>query len=168
MTIPREVWYLPRPARNHYKGGFPLYFEQRLFETYKPVLILQPFGGGSLYGVRCDINPDANPDVICDAHKLPFKDESFDFVLCDPPYSTDLSGRIYHTGVIHPSIYTKEAVRVCKTGGFVALYHWVMPSRPQVTRYDRLIVILGRMGHHARICGVFQKVKTLFDLEAVK
>ncbi len=159
----KELWHLPRPARNHYKGGFPLHFEKRLFQMYKPQSILQPFGGGALYGLRCDINPDASPDVICDAHLLPFANESFDFVLCDPPYSTNLSGKIYATGQIKEKEYVNEAVRVCKTGGHIALYHWVMMPRPKGTRHDRIIVIIGRQRHHARICCIFQKATTLFE-----
>lgn len=158
-----ELWHLPRPARNHYPGGFPLHFEKRLFEMYKPQSILQPFGGGALYGLRIDISRQENTDIVCDAHNLPFKDESFDFVLCDPPYSTDLSGKIYHTGTIKEKKYQSEAVRVCKTGGHVGLYHWVMSPRPKGTRYDRIIVVIGRVRHHARICCIFQKVQDMFN-----
>ena len=159
----KELWHLPRPARNHYRGGFPLHFEKRLFETYRPHRILQPFGGGSLYGLRCDINPEANPDVVCDAHSLPFRSNSFDFVLCDPPYSNDLSGRIYSTGVIKEKMYVNEAVRVCKVDGYVGLYHSVISPRPKRRSYDRIIVIIGRVRHHARFCCLFQKAKSLFD-----
>lgn len=161
----KELWHLPRPNGTLYTGGFPLHFEKRLFRTYKPRLILQPFGGKAEYGIRCDINPDVLPDIVCDAHNLPFKEESFDFVLCDPPYSTDLSGRLYKTGPIKESLFVKEAVRVCKTGGYVGLYHWVMSPRPKHTRPDRIIVIITRMRHHARFCCVYQKIKTLFEIE---
>lgn len=161
MTVLRELWYLPRPARNHYKGGFPLFFEQRLFQMYRPQNILQPFGGGSLYGIKGDINGEIKPEIILDAHQLPFKDESFDFVLLDPPYSNDLSGKLYHTGKLKPSVFTNEAVRVCKTGGYVGQYGWLMPTRPKGTRFDRIIVIIGRARHSARICGVYQKVRML-------
>lgn len=159
----KELWHLPRPARNHYPGGFPLHFEKRLFEMYKPQSILQPFGGGALYGVRADIQKQENTDIICDAHKLPFKEESFDFVLCDPPYSNDLSGKIYSTGKIKEKAFVSEAVRVCKTGGHIALYHWVMSPRPKGTRYDRLIVIVGRVRHHVRVCCIFQKTPDMFS-----
>lgn len=165
MSVLRELWYLPRPNGTKYAGGFPLHFEKRLFEMYKPVSILQPFGGKSEYGLRCDINPEVSPDIVCDAHHLPFIDNSFDFVLCDPPYSTDLSGRLYKTGPVKDGQYIKEAVRVCKLGGHIALYHWVMPPRPKGTRFDRIIVIITRVRHHARFCAVFQKIQTLFPVE---
>ncbi len=163
----RELWYLPRPNGTKYPGGFPLHFEKRLFQTYKPASILQPFGGKAEYGLRVDINPLLKPDVVADACCLPFADESFDFVLCDPPYSTDLSGRLYKTGPVKESQYRKEAVRVCKFGGYVALYHWVMPTRPKGTRPDRLIVIITRVGNHARFCAVYQRVKMLFGDESI-
>jgi len=161
----RELWYLPRPNGTKYKGSFPLHFEKRLFSMYKPNLVLQPFGGKAEYGIRVDVNLEVAPDIIADAHFLPFKDNSFDFILCDPPYSTDLSGKLYKTGPVKDKDYIKEAVRVCKIGGYVGLYHWVMQPRPKGTRYDRVIVIITRIRHHARFCCVFQKVKTLFDDE---
>jgi len=162
ITIPREVWFLPRPRKiNKYKGGFPAYFEKKLFELYPSEKILQPFGGMAEYGIRVDINPEVHPDVVGDAHKLwlYFKDNTFDFVLCDPPYSTDLSGKLYHTGEINWKKYTSEAVRVCKPGGYIALYHWLLSPRPASTRYDRIIVVITRIRHFARICAVFQKTR---------
>ena len=161
----RELWYLPRPNGSRYRGSFPLHFEKRLFQTYKPKIILQPFGGKAEYGIRMDINPEVEPDIVGDAHNMPFLNNTFDFVLCDPPYSTDLSGKLYKTGQVKDSLYAKEAVRVCKLGGYVGLYHWVMQPRPKGTRYDRIIVIITRIRHHARFCCVFQKVKTLFGDE---
>ncbi len=159
MTVPRELWYLPRPRRkDKYKGGFPLHFEKKLFELYPSEKILQPFGGMAEYGVRVDINPEVDPDVVGDAHSLPFEDNSFDFVLCDPPYSTDLSGRLYGTGAISWSKYSSEAVRVAKPDGYVGLYHWVMQPRPKGTEFDRIIVIITRIKHFARFCCVFRKV----------
>lgn len=44
--------------------------------------------GESLLGdVRLDIDPGHKPDIIHDASDLPFGDNEFDTVLCDPPYS---------------------------------------------------------------------------------
>ena len=89
--------------------------------------------------------------------------KKYQIIYADPPYSTDLSGKIYHTGTIREKMYQGEAVRVCKVGGHVGLYHWVMSPRPEGTRYDRIIVVIGRVRHHARFCCVFQKVRSLFD-----
>lgn len=37
--------------------------------------------------VRADIDPSVKPDIICDLNHPPFKMESFDVVICDPPAS---------------------------------------------------------------------------------
>lgn len=167
----RELWYLPRPRQvNKYRGGFPLHFEKRLFNTYRPSRILQPFGGKAEYGIRLDIKnvvqgEDIKPDIIADAHRLPFRNNSFDFVLCDPPYSDEESSRLFGTGHINTKAFVAEAVRVTRIGGYVALYHRRMNSRPKGTIYDRIIVVLTRVNHSPRVCCVFQRVKTLFDGE---
>jgi hypothetical protein len=61
--------------------------------------------------------------------------------------------------------YIAEAVRVCKIGGHVAIYHRVQPPTPKgpdhgvpVVRLARRIVILTRAGHAPRVCFVFEKV----------
>ena len=68
------AWYLPRPKKDHYKGGMPLYCEEWLIELAKELLgkenpkILQLFCGMSQDGYRIDINPEVEPDIIADAH----------------------------------------------------------------------------------------------------
>lgn len=160
MTVPRELWYLPRPRRyDKWPGGFPLHFENKLFALYgNPKLILQPFAGRAEYGIKVDISLNAEPNINADAHHLPFKDESFDFVLCEPPYNTDLSGRLYHTGIIDDKVWIREATRVTKIGGYMAIYHWLMSPRPDKTIYDKIIVVILRIRQFARICCIFKRV----------
>ena len=155
------IWCLPRPRKtNKYKGGFPLHFEKKLFELYHwPSKILQPFGGMAEYGERVDINSEVNPDFIGDAHNLYFiKDNTYDFILLDPPYSCDLSGKLYKTGNIKYSKYTKEAVRICKPNGYIAMYHWFVTPRISGTIYDKRIVIITRIWHHPSVCTIFKKI----------
>lgn len=157
MTVPIETWWLPRPRPQRYRGGFPLHFEKRLFRLYPSGRILQPFGGAAENGIRCDVNPEANPDIGCDAHKLPFADDSFDFVLCDPPYDDAYSKELYNTGKIRKGVFVAEAVRVCKPGGHVGLYDIVLNPRPHGAAFDRIIVVLTRVYHKPRICAIFKK-----------
>lgn len=159
MSVPIETWWLPRPSKSKYRGSFPLHFEVRLFRLYPSKAILQPFGGKAECGIRCDLNPEINPDYICDAHELPFEDNSFDFVLCDPPYNDAYSKNLYGMGKIKKSVFIKEAVRVCKPNGYVALYDIVLNPRPEGTNYDRIIVVLTRVYHKPRVCCIFKKVK---------
>lgn len=167
--MPTETWILPRPRRDHYKGGFPLHFEQRLWELMgKPAKVLHPFGGMAEIGDRVDLNEETKPTWVGDAHNLAWiEDETYDLVILDPPYSNAESGELYGTGKLRPRIFAAEAVRVCKTGGHVALYHRVQPTRPSGTRLVRRVVVLTRNHHAPRVCFIYEKWQdlTLFGEE---
>jgi hypothetical protein len=157
MTVPVECWWLPRPPRSRYPGAFPLHFEQRLFETLgRPRSLLQPFGGRAELGTRVDLNPELEPDVVADAHELPFDDASFEVVLLDPPYSNEEARDIYGTPKLRRGIYSAEAVRVARRQ--VVTYHVRMQPRPRGTYLERVVVVLLRSGHTARICQIFRKL----------
>lgn len=157
MATENIAWVLPRPSKSKYKGSFPLHFETKLFRMYDPKVILQPFGGMAEFGTRCDISIGVFPDVVCDSHSLPFDNNSIDFVLVDPPYSNEEAKEIYSTPKLKPMTYIREASRVCKPLGYVALYHKLMLPRPPQTVYDKRIFIGTRVWHLSRICTVFQK-----------
>jgi len=160
------VWVLPRPRPSivdgktvYYKGAFPLHFEKRLWRLLgKPEKVLHPFGGLAEIGVRVDINPETNPDYVGDAHSLPFDDETFDAVICDPAYSDEENKQLY--GVERPLEYKKwlnEAERVLKPRGFLVLYHDRWLPRPKSCSYWMRILVLVSQHHRARVCGIFQK-----------
>lgn len=178
------AWTLPRPRKHRYiKGGFPLHFEHKLLNLYgfKPEdhytgndgrlhslssnnLILHPFGGMAEYGLRVDVNPDLEPHVIADAHSLPFKSDVFAMVIVDPPYSDDLSRKIYGTGKLKYKTFVAEALRVTKPGGYIVLYHVVMLPRPKRTFYDKRIYLGIRIWHRLRCVSIFRK-KTPKEIE---
>lgn len=157
--IETTTWVLPRPRKNKFKGGFPLHFEKKLWRLLgKPKKVLHPFGGMAEIGDRVDCLSEVNPTWVGDAHKMDWiKDNTYDLVILDPPYDEKQSKQLYGTGKPRYKEYIKEAVRVCKKGGFVAMYHWVMTPRPEGTKYHKRIVILTRVWHRPRVCCVFQK-----------
>ena len=160
MPIENLTWCLPRPRRkDKYPGGFPLHFEKKLLELYDwPEKVLHPFGGMAEYGDRVDINPEVNPTWVGDAHNMDWiSDNTYDMVILDPPYNDEQSKKLYGTGKIKYKEYIREGVRVCKPGGFIAVYHWVMTPRPAGTSYHRRIVLLTRIWHRPRVCCIFQK-----------
>lgn len=158
--IPTLVWTLPRPPRSRYKGGFPLYFEQNLVQLLGyPERILHPFGGMAETGTRVDLNPTVHPDVVADAHELPFEDESFDLVILDPPYSDEEALELYETPKLRKGDYTREAVRVLREGGWLVVYTDREPTRPPRCNHALRIVVVLRPSHRPRIAGVFQKRK---------
>lgn len=156
-TIP---WTLPRPPKSKYKGGFPLYFEQNLQQLLGyPTDVLHPFGGRAEIGVRVDLDATLEPDVVADAHELPFADETFDCVILDPPYSDEEAAELYGTPKLRPAVYIAEAVRVCREGGWVVLYGDREPRRPARCNHTFRIVVTLRPYHRPRVCMVFQKRK---------
>lgn len=171
--VPTVAWVLPRPKHDKYPGGFPLHFEKKLVNLLgNPPQILHPFGGMAEYGLRTDLrirHPLEErfrskvkwkaPDVRADAHNLPFRDNVFDLVILDPPYSEEESRSLYQTGKVTYSRYVQEAVRVCKPGGFVASYNVTVTPRPQGTVYGLRILVATRVWHRLRACCIFQKGK---------
>jgi SAM-dependent methyltransferase len=159
-VIPSLVWTLPRVRADKYKGGFPLFFEENLVQLLGyPDRILHPFGGRAEIGVRCDIRPEVEPDHVCDAHALPFADGSFDLVVLDPPYSDEEALELYDTPKLRPSIYTAEAVRVLREGGWLVVYTDRETKRPARCNSAMRIVVVLRQPHRPRIANVFQKRK---------
>lgn len=162
--IENLAWVLPRPGKSKYIGSFPLHFEKKLYrelgiDPYKDY-ILHPFGGKAEFGIRCDINPDVEPDVVCNAHKLPFEDNVFDCVVLDPPYSEELAERLYDTkkyGKLKFKDYTAEAVRVCKNEGFIVMYHWVATPSIKDTILVKRIFLENRSWHKLRCVHIHQK-----------
>lgn len=158
--IPTLVWTLPRPPESKYKGGFPRYFEQNLVQLLGyPERILHPFGGRAALGVRVDYRPDVQPDIVGDAHDLPFDDASFDLVVLDPPYSDEEAAELYETPPLRRAAYTAEAVRVLCEGGWLAVYGDREPARPPRCNHTLRIIVVLRPNHRPRTCMVFQKRK---------
>lgn len=158
--ISTVTWVLPRPSRSRYPGSFPLHFEENLQKLLGyPARVLHPFGGRAEIGVRVDLDPTLEPDVVADAHALPFDDGSFDCVILDPPYSDEEAMTIYGTPRLRPGVYTREAVRVLAPGGWLVIYGDREPGRPAGCNHAMRVVVVLRPSHRPRIALVFQKRK---------
>jgi len=78
-------------------------------------------------GTTVDINPETKPDIVANCEQLPLDDESFDFVMLDPPYSELEARRLYDLDYCNIPRVMNEAARVCEPGGLVALLHRLIP-----------------------------------------
>lgn len=160
------AWILPRPRKDHYKGSMPLYCEEWLMDLAKDLLgnpdpkILNLFCGMNKFGTRVDINPDVNPDYVCDAHNLSevIKDE-FDVILADPPYSNEEAKDIYGTPPLEYMKWTAECDKLLKKGGLLIIYHkYLMPNpKPGFYKVLKRVFIAGRVYHLPRVAVYFQK-----------
>lgn len=158
MPIENLSMVLPRPAKSKYPGSFPLHFEKKLMELYSyPKIVLHPFGGMAEFGFRIDINPEVKPDIIADAHQLPIKNDSVDMVVLDPPFSLDAAYKIYNTTRVHYWTYINEAIRVCKLGGFIVMYHIIFYPKPKQLKWHRRIFVGTQVWHRPRVALIWQK-----------
>lgn len=83
------LWCTPPRTRNGDGWSFPKQVEEVILSECAGLSILHLFGGRARFGVRMDMDPMTQPDVIGDAWLPPFKRDSFDVVLMDPPYIGD-------------------------------------------------------------------------------
>jgi hypothetical protein len=164
VSVPSELWVLPRPRRDCYVGSFPNGFEQKLDRLLgHPPLLLLPFAGLAGCGFKgevhtVDLNATTGPTWVADAHDLHWiSDDTYDASVLDPPFSSDESYELFGTPPVHPARYITEAVRVTKPGGHVVLYHVRQPARPAGTTLVHRVAVLTRVNHTARVCFVYRK-----------
>ena len=113
-------------------GGYPIRFLDYAYEwlgVTNPDEVLHLCSGSMHRGVRVDIRPETNPTVVCDARDTPFDDESFDWIMIDPPYSKEYAENLYGTGDHYPKPgqLMREAGRLLRPGGKVGLLHFQVP-----------------------------------------
>lgn len=167
QTEKNLAWFLPRPKKDRYKGGMPLYCEEWLIQLSKDILqnqnpeILNLFCGMNKYGFRVDIKPEVNPDLICDAHELSkhINNKTFDVIIADPPYSTQEAKEIYGTPPLKYKIWSAECDKVLKPGGIFIVYHkYIMPNpNPEKFFVEKRVFIGNRVLHLPRVAIVFRK-----------
>ena len=165
------AWFLPRPKKDRYKGGMPLYAEEWLlglagellgFEDWKQMRILNLFCGMNKYGLRIDINTEVKPNIVADAHN--FSDKvggTFAVILADPPYSDEESKELYGTGKLNYKKWTNECDKRLSIGGILIIYHkYVVPNpNPEKYKVIKRIFIGNRTWHLPRVAIYFKKIK---------
>ena len=163
------AWFLPRPKKDKYKGGMPLYCEEWLIELAKEILVqdeinlLNLFCGKNKYGTKVDIKPqpETNADIVCDSHDLSSLtwESKFDVILADPPYSEKEAKDLYNTPKLNYKKWTKEADKILKEGGLLIVYHkYVMPNpNPEKYFVEKRVFIGNRSYHVPRVAIYFRK-----------
>ena len=122
------------PRTNGYPGGFPIGFLKYIKE-------MGWWGVSRCYlccgavddheGFRIDLNKNVDPDLLEDARNTSIADGEFDWVMIDPPYTKELAISLYDKGKYWGSInqFTKEANRICKSGGRILTLSYEVPKR---------------------------------------
>jgi len=113
-------------------GGYPHRFLEWAFEMMgvsDPSCVLHLCSGSVRSGITVDIRPETGAQIVADCRKTGLADESFDFILADPPYAADYAENLYGTGVVYPKPgeILAEAGRLLRPGGQVGLLHFIVP-----------------------------------------
>lgn len=162
------IWMIGNNYRNknQYYGEYPPTYLNRvkaLFPIEKNVLHL--FSGSvdkSLWEKETlfDMNPNNNPDVCGDAHKLSTyftEEDKFELILADPPYSAEDADK-YGTPMVNRKTVLSEAAKILKKDGYIV---WLDQVFPMFRKVDLNLVgtigIIRSTNHRVRSVFIFQK-----------
>jgi len=176
----KEAWNLHRNSKSYtgaYPEGYLRNVDRFIGLTGKKVLHL--FGGITKTDENNhtnDISKDLPSTFKFDVRKVfPIEDNTYDVVMCDPPYDMDkvhvCSKRgkeirekihygkgLYNTEFVPPYSFMKEAVRVCKPEGFICVLHFLVYKKPDGAERYALIPIISGPNLRIRALSIFQKL----------
>lgn len=161
----------PQPTRDYGPfldgGGYPHEFLKWAYRTMArvsgrkcdPDKVLHLCSGSMERGVTVDIRPETNPNIVADCRDTGLADESFDFILADPPYSKEYAKNLYGTEASYPapSHIVREACRLLKPGGCLGLLHFTVPIFKRPMRLVNVFGISTGCGYNIRAWTLLQK-----------
>lgn len=115
-------------------------------------------------GIRVDIRPEANPDIVADGRALPLAEASMAGVLIDPPYSEHYARELYGTDYPRPAHLLKEAARVVRPNGRIGFVHYIVPNPPFRTRFVTAIGMSMGFGYPMRAVTIFERDQAELEL----
>lgn len=114
-------------------------------------------------GIRVDIRPEAQPDILADGRALPLPDGSQAAVLIDPPYSPHYAAKLYGIEYPRPSHLLVEATRVVRPGGRVCIVHYITPKPPPRCRFVKAFGLSTGFDMPIRAVSIYEREQaTLF------
>lgn len=157
------------PVAHHFRpfsdgGGYPKGFIEwaiREMGCTDASTILHLCSGSMVTGVRVDVRAEMEPDIVADCRNVPLPDESFDFIMADPPYSKEYAANLYGTAKHYPEpgAIAKEARRLLKPGGKFGLLHFQVPMTKKPMRIMRVYGVTTGAGYAIRAWTLCEKVR---------
>lgn len=143
-------------------GAYPYGYLQRIlamFPEHETLRILHLCSGSVSKGnwVTVDINETRSPDIVADAHQLPFKHGVFDLCLIDTPYSVEDCDH-YGTPMVRRNTIMTQLHPVMASGGWVIFLDQVLPQySKEVWHLGILIGMVKSTNHRFRVVTGFQR-----------
>ena len=143
-------------------GGYPLRFLYKAFDILgvtDPTRVLHVCSGSMQSGIRVDVRGGIKPTVIADGVDLPFRDDAFEWVMADPPYSETYADNLYQTQRWYPNphLLADECLRVLKPGGRLGFMHHMVPKFHKPGKLLKVYGISQGVGYNIRAWSVLTK-----------
>ena len=156
--LPEAEFFGPFPDG----GGYPIHFLHKAFQIMgvaNPQQVLHVCSGSMKIGIRVDIRPEMRPTIVADVRCLPFADNSFWWIMADPPYSREYAENLYGTGAAYPDPHrlAAECLRVLRPGGFLGFMHHMVPKFSRPGRIFKVYTITQGPGYNVRAWTLFTK-----------
>ncbi len=111
-------------------------------------------------GIRVDIRPEAKPDVVADGRALPFEDNSHAAALIDPPYTPHYAKELFGVEYPRPAHLLKEAARVVRPNGRIALVHYIVANAPRGAVFITAFGLSMGFGYPLRAVTIYEKCQS--------
>jgi hypothetical protein len=154
----------PQPTK-HFEafpdgGGYPKGFIEWALSTLGNVdysRVLHLCSGSVRTGFTVDLRESVRPRVVADARQTPFRDGSFEAIMCDPPYSLEYAQNLYGTTYPKPGELLREAARLLVEGGRVGLLHHLVPMNRAPMKFVKVYGVTTGLGTAIRAWSVLEK-----------
>lgn len=161
------IWMIGNDYRNktNYYGAYPHGYLRRVKALFpNSQKICHVFSGTAEKGywpneISLDINPKLSPDIACDCTNIPIKDNTFDLVLADPPYSQADADK-YSCKMPNRKKTLHEIYRILKPNGYCV---WLDVMMPMYRRSEFEMVgsigLLRSTNHRVRMIFIWKKIQ---------
>jgi hypothetical protein len=162
MKLDTTTWLCgPPPAQGQYQR-YPGRFLYNVRKTYPELMgdnVLHMFAGSSDTGVTQDFRPETGADIVAPFDGMPQDwNDTFSGVLADPPYADHWQGQ-WHGDLPKPKHILREAVRLVRPGGLIAILHIIVIPAYREYGVERVALhpVLAGPNNAIRVLNVFRK-----------